>query len=56
VDLVDRYRKTYLRHFDMWKDVARGYDIPLARVPSAPPLIDALQLEALNSGAVELHH
>ena len=53
-DLVKRYRETYLRHFAIWKELARGHDIPLARVPSENNFREALQFEALQAGAIEL--
>jgi hypothetical protein len=55
-DLVDRYRKTYSRHFELWKEVARGYDIPLARVAAQMDFLPAMQVEALRIGAIELSH
>jgi uncharacterized protein (DUF58 family) len=51
--LLRRYRAAYGRHFDLWKAAAQRYGVTLARVPCAPDLSAALQLEALRNGAVE---
>ena len=51
--LLKRYRAAYARHFELWKAAAQRYGVTLARVPSAPDLSAALQLEALRNGAVE---
>lgn len=55
-ELVERYRKTYTRHFELWKELARNYDIPLARVAGHGGIMAALQGEALRIGALELVH
>ena len=51
--LLKRYRAAYARHFELWKAAGQRYGVTLARVPSAPDLSAALQLEALRNGAVE---
>lgn len=55
-ELVERYRKTYGRHFELWKDLGRNYDIPLARVAAQQEFMPSLQAEALRIGAIELCH
>ena len=52
-ELLANYRETYRRHFSIWKDAARKHRIAVARVPSEPALLEALQAEALLAGAVE---
>ena len=52
--LLRRYDHAYRQHFNLWRDGARKRSILLARVPGALPFREALQLEALPIGAVEL--
>ncbi len=52
--ILKRYLEAYRRHFELWKTLGRKYDVILARIPSAPPLQKALQLEALSMGALEV--
>lgn len=51
--LLRRYRDSYARHFEIWTNFARRYDIPLARVSSSRAFLDALRHHALPVGAVE---
>lgn len=53
-DLLTRYRQTYARHFDLWKEEARRHTVLIARVPSGADFHEALRAEALPAGAVEL--
>jgi hypothetical protein len=49
----ERYREAYRRHFAAWQETGRRYGVAVARVPSEPPLVEALRYEALATGAVE---
>ncbi|NNM29002.1 MAG: DUF58 domain-containing protein, partial [Akkermansiaceae bacterium] len=51
--ILKRYLKTYANHFALWKNAARRYNAPLARVPATGDLEAALHHEALSSGALE---
>lgn len=51
--LLHRYRASYARHFEIWTNFARRYDIPLARVPTSNTFLEALRHHALPVGAVE---
>jgi uncharacterized protein (DUF58 family) len=53
-DGLQRYRKSYERHFALWKQSARRHGTVLARVPAELTFIEALQAEALHVGAVEM--
>ncbi len=48
-----RYLATYQAHFATWKEEALRHHLPLARVPAAPPLGEALAAEALAVRALE---
>ncbi len=52
-DLLERYRLAYRRHFDLWQDLARKYDVPLARISAEGDLIRCLYREGLPARAVE---
>lgn len=54
--LLARYRQSYGRHFEMWKDHARRYAVVTARVSADTDFHDALQADALPAGAIELAH
>jgi uncharacterized protein (DUF58 family) len=49
------YAETYRNHFDLWRTETRRHGIPLARVAAAPAFLEALSLEGVPSGAVELN-
>jgi uncharacterized protein (DUF58 family) len=49
----ERYVLAYRRHFAAWQDAGRRHGVAVARVPSEPPLVEALRYEALAAGAVE---
>ena len=51
--LLRRYRNAYDAHFQMWKEQARRFRSPLARLASHTPLESALATGALPVGAVE---
>jgi len=53
-DLLERYTRSYRRHFALWREAARKHSVVLAGVPSEPPFREALHVEALAVGAVEL--
>lgn len=48
------YASVYENHFNLWRQEARRHGIPFARVPAETQFTDALGLEALPAGAVEL--
>ena len=49
------YTDTYRSHFDLWRAETRRHGIPLARVAAEPAFTDALSLEGIPSGAVEMN-
>jgi uncharacterized protein (DUF58 family) len=51
--LLRRYTSAYTRHFALWKEACQRHGVAMARVPSGIPFPQALQLEALPSGAVD---
>ena len=51
--VLQRYRRAYSQHFDLWTEQAIRHHTPLARVPSEGDLADALRVNASESGAVE---
>ena len=53
-DLLGRYVQSYKRHFSLWRERARKHAVVIARVGSEHGFRDALHLEALPTGAVEL--
>ncbi len=55
-DLFARYRRSYGRHFEIWKEQARRYAVVTARVPAEADFHDALRADALPAGAIELTH
>lgn len=52
-DLLLRYRDAYRRHFDLWQDLARKYDVPLARIGSEGDFLARLFRDGLPARAVE---
>ena len=48
------YKQTYNQHFSLWYNSALKHQSPLARVPSHIDLMEALQLDAIKSGALEV--
>ncbi len=54
--VLDRYRRGYGRHFEMWKEHARRYAVVVARVAAEENFHDALRADALPIGAVEMTH
>lgn len=53
VELLDRYRRNYARHFDQWQTEARRHNVVFARVPAEGEFIDSLHEEPMSQGAVE---
>jgi len=49
---LQRYKDAYRHHFDLWKTMARRYEVKLARVPAELPLGSALEFEGFASGAI----
>jgi uncharacterized protein (DUF58 family) len=54
VELLQRYRAAYRRHFDQWKSEGRRHDVAVVRVPAEGEFAGALRFEAVASGCVEL--
>jgi uncharacterized protein (DUF58 family) len=52
--LLKRYLTAYTQHFEYWKTVSRKHGVILARVPARNDFQQAMQLEALKAGAVEM--
>ena len=52
--LLKRYLTAYGQHFDYWKTVSRKHGVLLARVPARGEFQEAMQMEALKTGAVEM--
>lgn len=48
------YKKTYNKHFSLWHNAALKHQSPLARIPSDLDLMEALQVDAIKSGALEI--
>jgi uncharacterized protein (DUF58 family) len=54
--LLDRYRKNYQRHFDLWQQEARRRGVPFVRISCESSLREAVFRQALPEGAFELRH
>ncbi len=54
VNLLERYRKAYDRHFMHWKDMGRKYDVGIVRVPAEGDFTQAIRWEGVTAGALEL--
>ena len=52
-DLLQRYREAYRRHFEMWFDRARQFDVAMARIPDDGEFVSVLAREGLPARAVE---
>jgi uncharacterized protein (DUF58 family) len=52
--LLQRYRKNYQRHFELWRQEARRRGVPLARIAAELPLGVAVRRQALPEGAFEV--
>jgi len=53
-DLLMRYKVTYARHFALWRDACLKQSIVMARIPAGMEFADAVHLEALSTGALEM--
>lgn len=53
-ELKARYQRAYHTHFQLWRDQAARHRALFARIPAEPPFLEAMQAEALPSGAIEL--
>jgi uncharacterized protein (DUF58 family) len=51
--VLRRYRAAYDAHFEMWKEQARRFRTPIARISSTGSLETALTTGALSAGALE---
>jgi len=50
--LLKRYVTTYHRHFELWKERSRKFDVLLSKVPGDTDFLEALRAEAMGAGAV----
>lgn len=53
MELMQRYRRNYARHFEQWETEARRQGIVFARVPAEGLFDEALHEEPVRKGAVE---
>jgi uncharacterized protein (DUF58 family) len=53
-DLLQRYRQTYARHFELWKGAALKHGVGLARVAAEVDFVPALRAEGVAGNAVEV--
>jgi uncharacterized protein (DUF58 family) len=53
-ELKSRYHRAYHTHFQLWREQAARHRTLFARIPAEPAFLDAMQSEALPSGAIEL--
>lgn len=53
-ELLARYKATYARHFSLWRDACTRHAAVLARVPAGIDFSDAVHIEALPQGAMEM--
>jgi uncharacterized protein (DUF58 family) len=54
--LLARYHKNYQRHFELWREEALRWKVPLARISCELSLGDAVRQQALPAGAFEVRH
>ena len=54
LNLLERYRKAYVRHFAHWKEVGRKYDVKIVRLPAEPSFSEAIRIEGVSEGAIDL--
>jgi len=52
-DLLQRYQRAYMRHFELWKSAAAKHGVALARVSAEADFITGLRAEGLLTGASE---
>ncbi|XHR26688.1 MAG: DUF58 domain-containing protein [Chthoniobacteraceae bacterium] len=52
--LLSDYRRAYQLHFQMWREHAHRFGVAFARVPAESEFLEALRLDALPNGAVEV--
>jgi hypothetical protein len=53
-ELKSRYQRAYHTHFQLWREQAARHRTLFARIPAEPAFLEAMQSEALPSGAIEL--
>lgn len=53
-DLLQGYQQAYARHFHLWKTAAAKHGVALARVPVEPAFMEALRMEGMPAGCVEV--
>lgn len=52
--VLERYLEAYRRHFTLWKEESRRYQVGLARVGTEASLFESLNQEAVRLGALEV--
>ena len=52
-ELIERYRRNYARHFGEWQQEARRQNLIFARIAAEGDLMEALQKDPIQRGAVE---
>jgi len=52
--ILEKYKKSYRKHFEMWTDSCKHHGIPFAQISSNGDLTEIFLKEALLIGAVEL--
>ena len=50
---LEQYRRAYARHFEVWKEAAVRHGVMMSRVAAGRGFGEAMQQEALRTGAVE---
>lgn len=54
-ELIERYRRNYARHFGEWQQEARRQNLIFARIAAEGDLVEALQKDPIQRGAVEAY-
>ena len=50
---LEQYRRAYAMHFEVWKEAAVRHGVMMSRVAAGRGFGEAMQQEALRTGAVE---
>lgn len=53
-NVLKNYKETYKQHFSLWHNASTHHQTPLAKIPAEKDLMQAFQLDAIRSGALEL--
>ncbi len=52
--VLKSYKETYNNHFTLWHNATMRHQSPLARIPADKELMQAFQVDAIKSGALEI--